>query len=457
MHTICLIAISKDFFESDLPKPELSGDEDDLPERLWKEFLSSILGGANFRIFITLSTILVPITTGLTLSFALEYARLTAGIELPVEREMPLLEHPLEGEHDCRLGLPLEVGSTDEDRGLDAPGLPLVVDSGLSGSDVLKLGGASSEKPGISDGFHDLDFTVGEVPRDGTGCLDITGADLETEEVLTEGEDTVGTLDGVDGCRAGVDALVVGLDAGKVGLAVGVEDLAVDLDNGVEDLDVIVVLAADTVVVLVTETAVLGAETMGLAEETEVWVEATVVLVEAVVVQEVGVEGLDDFETVVGVEGLHDFETVVAVEGLDDFETVVNVDRRAGVADRDPIFPDDECLLVIPPEEVNPGEEADCLDTKLLLPLCSDRFPDDEGLLIPPPEEVHPGEEAGCLITELLLPVSSDRFPADEGLLIPPPEEVNPGEEAGCLDTKLLLPACSDGELANYNHKKTNT
>lgn len=85
MHTICLIAISKDFFESVLPKPELSGDGDDLPDRLLRgEFLTSILGGASFLIFITLSTILVPIATGLTLSFALEYPRLTAGIELPL-------------------------------------------------------------------------------------------------------------------------------------------------------------------------------------------------------------------------------------------------------------------------------------------------------------------------------------------------------------------------------------
>lgn len=73
MHTICLIAISKDFFESVRPKPELSGDEDDLPDRLLRgEFLTSILGGASFLIFITLSTILVPIAAGLTLSFALE-------------------------------------------------------------------------------------------------------------------------------------------------------------------------------------------------------------------------------------------------------------------------------------------------------------------------------------------------------------------------------------------------
>ena len=85
MHTICLIAISKDFFESVLPKPELSGDEADLPDRLlWGEFLSSIIGGASFRIFITLSTILLPITTGLTLSFTLECPRLTAGMEFPL-------------------------------------------------------------------------------------------------------------------------------------------------------------------------------------------------------------------------------------------------------------------------------------------------------------------------------------------------------------------------------------
>ena len=82
---MCLIAISRDFFESVLPKPEPSGDEADLPDRLlWGEFLSSIFGGANLRILITLSTILVPITTGLTLSFTLECPRLTAGMELPL-------------------------------------------------------------------------------------------------------------------------------------------------------------------------------------------------------------------------------------------------------------------------------------------------------------------------------------------------------------------------------------
>lgn len=216
---------------------------------------------------------------------------------------MPLEDLPLEGEHDCRFGLPPEAGPTDEDLEAGAPGLPLVVESDLSGIVVLKLGGASSEKPGISDGFHDLDPTVGEVPRDGTGCLDTAGAGLGIEEVLTEGADTVGIFDGVDGRLEGVegvDALDVDLEAGKAGLLVGVEDLAVDLDIGVEDLDGTVGLAAGTVVVLVTETILLVGKTTGLVED-------TIVLVEETGAREVGVDGLD-------------------------FEAVVNVGRPVGVA-----------------------------------------------------------------------------------------------------------------------------
>lgn len=76
--------MSKDFFESDLPKPELSGDDEDLPDKLLRgECLSSCFGGTNFLIFITLSTIWVPYIPGLTLSLALAYARLTAGTEPP--------------------------------------------------------------------------------------------------------------------------------------------------------------------------------------------------------------------------------------------------------------------------------------------------------------------------------------------------------------------------------------
>lgn len=69
--SICLIAISKDFFDNDLPKPELSGDEDFADKLLCGECLSSCFGGTSFRIFITLSTILVPTMPGLTLSWAL--------------------------------------------------------------------------------------------------------------------------------------------------------------------------------------------------------------------------------------------------------------------------------------------------------------------------------------------------------------------------------------------------
>jgi hypothetical protein len=239
---------------------------------------------------------------------------------------MPLGARPLEGEHDCRLGLPLELGSMEEDRELGSPGLPLVADSGLSGTDVLKFGGASSEKPGISEGFHGLDFTVGEVPRDGTGFLDVVGVGLETD--LVGGADTLGALDGVDGRRVGVAALDVDLDGGKVGLAVGVEDLAVDLDKGVEDLAGTVGLAAGTVV--------LVAETEGLVAETEGLVEGKVAL-------DVGVEGL---------------------EGLD---ADVNVGRPVGVAGLDPGPPDDGGLRGPTLEVFNPGEEAACLDTKFVL------------------------------------------------------------------------------------------
>lgn len=83
--SICLIAISRDFFESVLPKPELSGDEANFPDKLPRgECLSSCLGGTSFLIFITLSTIFVPIKTGLTLSLTFESPRLTAGTELPL-------------------------------------------------------------------------------------------------------------------------------------------------------------------------------------------------------------------------------------------------------------------------------------------------------------------------------------------------------------------------------------
>lgn len=72
MHTMCLIAISKDFFERLLPKPELSEDKDFPAELLWAVSWSYRLGGASFLEFTTLSTICVPISTGFTSSLSLE-------------------------------------------------------------------------------------------------------------------------------------------------------------------------------------------------------------------------------------------------------------------------------------------------------------------------------------------------------------------------------------------------
>lgn len=210
---------------------------------------------------------------------------------------------------------------------MDAPGRPLEAETGLSETEVLKFGGASCEKPGISEGFHGLDFTVGEVPRDGGFFVDV-GADFVTEEdddvgpdlVIKEEDDDLGTglvteeddltreadgidiLDGADGRRVGVADLDVDFDAGADGLAVGVDGLAADLDKGVEDL------------------------------------EGTVDLVEGKAGREEGVEDL---------------------EGLDD---AINVDRPVGVAGLDPKPPDDDGLRVPALEEFNPGEEAGCLD-----------------------------------------------------------------------------------------------
>lgn len=226
-----------------------------------------------------------------------------------------------------------------------------MAESGLSGSVVLKFGGASSEKPGISEGFHGLDFTVGDVPREGagfllvveigflvvmetgllvvveTGFLVVVETGFVTEEDnLDGGADILDAEDGVEGRRVGVAALDVGFGAVTVGLEVGVEDLAVDLDNGVEDLEGTVGLATD---------AGLAAEIVGLVED-------TVSLLEGKVALEVGVDGLDVLDA-------------------------VNDGRPVGVAGLDPGPPEEDGLRAPALDEFNPGEEAGCLDTKLLL------------------------------------------------------------------------------------------
>lgn len=318
--------------------------------------------------FITLSTILFPIATGLTLSLTLEYPRLTAGTELPLVCIAPLGARPLEGEHDCRLILPGGPGSTEEDRELGAPGLPLVADGGLSDIDVLKFGGASWEKPGISDGFHGLDFTVEEAPSDGAEFLDTAGLELLTAGEDLTGAETLGALDGVDGRRVGVAALDAGLDGGMVdvGLDEGIEDLAV----GVEDLAVDLVGVDDLVgtVVLVADDTDLVPETVGLA-----MVEVDRIVAVAGLVVEPGylfaeTEGLidDNVALEVGVEDLVGLDAPVVetvdLDGVDDLDG-----RPVGVVGLEPGPPDDEGLRVPELEEFNREGGAGCFDTKLPL------------------------------------------------------------------------------------------
>lgn len=161
------------------------------------------------------------------------------------------------------------------------------------------------------------------------------------EEDLDGGAEVLGAVDVVDSRRVGVAALGVDLGGGTVDLAVGVEDLAVDLDSGVVDLEETVVLVAGTVV--------LVAGTVGLAAETEDFAAETVDLAAEIV-------GL--FDGKVALE--------VGVEGLEDLDAVVNVGRAVGVTGLDPGPPDDDGLRNPALEEFNPGDEACCLDAKLL-------------------------------------------------------------------------------------------
>lgn len=97
--SMCLRAISRDFFESVLPKPELSREADNFAVGLLRG-LSSCFGGTSFLIFTTLSTIFVPITTGLSLSQPLVSALRAERMELPLPQTLPLDALLLAGEQD---------------------------------------------------------------------------------------------------------------------------------------------------------------------------------------------------------------------------------------------------------------------------------------------------------------------------------------------------------------------
>lgn len=252
-----------------------------------------------------------------------------AGMEFPLLEELPSEPRPLEGEHDCRLGLASEPTSVEVDLPLAAPALPLDAEAGLSGIDVFKFGGASSEKPGFSEGFCGLDFTIGELPRDGTVLFDAVGPDFTTEEERPGGAAAVGPDFATEEDRAGGADALVALDG------VGVDDRR----DGVADLDVDLEAVTDGLVVGVEERAV---DLVGVEDLTG----GAVSFVEGNVAREVGVEGLEDFD-VAGKVGLP-----VGVAGL------LAVDFGP---------PDDNGLLFPALEEFSPEDIAGCLAASLLL------------------------------------------------------------------------------------------
>uniref|UniRef100_A0A0E0BWY1 Uncharacterized protein n=1 Tax=Oryza meridionalis TaxID=40149 RepID=A0A0E0BWY1_9ORYZ len=246
---------------------------------------------------------------GLTLSPLLRCDLLTAGTELP-EGTLPFKVLPLEGEQDCRLGRAAGPGSTEEDLELGAPGLPRVAEVGLSGSDVLRFGGASSEKPGISDGFHGLDLTVGELPLEGVDAivfageelLDIVGAGLEIEVDRTGAAKLPCWVEVAEGRLVGVDDLDTGLlCAGMEGLDDGVDDLVAgidDLEVGVDDLLAGADALPEGIDVLVAGPDVLE----GVVDLAEVSVDLEVG------VDDLGAGGPDLEGRPVGVEGLDELD-----------------------------------------------------------------------------------------------------------------------------------------------------
>lgn len=279
-------------------------------------------------------------------------------MELP-EGTLPFEVLPLEGEQDWRFGRAAGPGSTEEDLELGAPGLPRVAEVGLSGSDVLRFGGASSEKPGISDGFHGLDLTVGELPLEGAGAV-VVAADAELLGIVGPGleieEDRTGPgkllcwvwAGGAEDRLVGVDDLDAGLlCAGKEGLDKGVVDLVAgidDLEVGVDDLLAGADALPEGTDVLVA-VAVAGPDVLDgvvdLDEGSVDLVEGSADLVEGNVDLEAGVEDLGAVGPVLAGR----VARALGDEGLEPLDAVVDAARPVGVEGL-------EELAVSPPDDV---------------------------------------------------------------------------------------------------------
>lgn len=270
-------------------------------------------------------------------------------MELP-EGTLPFEVLPLEGEQDWRFGRAAGPGSTEEDLELGAPGLPRVAEVGLSGSDVLRFGGASSEKPGISDGFHGLDLTVGELPLEGAGAV-VVAADAELLGIVGPGleieEDRTGPgkllcwvwMGGAEDRLVGVDDLDAGLlCAGKEGLDKGVVDLVAgidDLEVGVDDLLAGADALPEGTDVLV---AVAGPDVLDGVVDLD---EGSADLVEESVDLEVGVEDLGAVGPVLAGR----VARALGDAGLEPLDAVVDAARPVGVDGL-------EELDVSPPDDV---------------------------------------------------------------------------------------------------------
>lgn len=214
-----------------------------------------------------------------------------------------------------------------------------MAESGLSGNDVLKFGGASRENPGISEGFHGLGFTLGELDRGNTGFFTAAVTTLSTEEVEDLSE-TAGVLDSNVGLRVGLAVLGKGFGAGILGLLAGDEALMVDLAVGVEDLGG----------TGFAEGKVGRAFGVADLEALDVAVDVTFDVVEEGLVAVVNVRLFD-----AGVE-------------LDRDDAELRVGRPVGVDGLDPEPPPEEDGLWSPPVEVfNPEDAVSCLEDRLLL------------------------------------------------------------------------------------------
>lgn len=231
---MCLIAMSKDFFESDLPKPDLS--KDDFLAWLSSNGRFSSLGGASLRMFTTLSTIFVPTKAGFTLSsIPLKCPRLWEIEEFKLLKE-PTLARSRKGEHDFCLDLPL-VALLDNGFAPDAVGFTLDTEDALLGAKTLMLGGALDDETGTSDVILGLDLTGGEIPRGFFELVNIVGPVLLAVEGHKKGAETLDAEEGrLEGAKTLHAAGVKVLRVGVAGLGVVFEeDNEADLTGGVEE------------------------------------------------------------------------------------------------------------------------------------------------------------------------------------------------------------------------------